>query len=138
MRISILAVMFALVPASVAAGEWRITVPVEISNVPAELDSFSVFCDVYTLNRGTRLGGAGKTTALAGGAYRGDVVVLVSVPGMNPALAKEYNCDLSLGGWKGGRPHTAENQLVFFGQDNRARRDLPLATGAVLTVRGNF
>jgi len=138
MRKSILAVMLALVPASVAAGEWRITVPVEISNVPAELDSFTVMCEVYTLNRAQRLGNAGKTTALVGGAYRGDVVVPVSVPGMNPALAKEYSCDLTLGGWKGGRPHTAENQLVFFGQDYRARRDLPLAAGAVLTVRGSF
>lgn len=89
------AVLLAAVPAS--AEDFNITIPLQFSNLPPNIDGFLGGCWIYTNEPrlGGRSIGANSSTRvnITGGAYRGDFVLhFNAAPGQDPSTATHYEC----------------------------------------------
>ena len=102
--------------------QFTFTVPVDLKNLPPEIDSYSVSCEIED-GSARILGGGSKNGTIAGGSFRGDVVVTINVAApKDPSTAQAYGCVLRLWGKVGG----TITQFI----DNSNRASFPLAAGA--------
>lgn len=87
---------------AVYAAQFNITVPIEFSNLPPNINRIQLHCRV--MSGEPRLGGRHiglgmKTVNITGGAYRGNEVISFDVdPGQDPALVTHYECGGSFTG----------------------------------------
>jgi hypothetical protein len=119
-------------PLPAQAWDFTITVPVNVSGVPANVTMVGVSCDVRPEDYGNGVNQIGHGVAnarLTGGAFRGNIVVQINAaPGKDATLARWYECRMSFLGTDRGRDVTyfingASSPLVF-----------PLAAGAPLSL----
>ena len=83
---------FATLPAM--AADFTFIVPVDVSNLPPEIVSFSVQCAVSTAATGGILQTASTSLVVRDRAYRGDVSVEVNVIPSRRAEAAYYQCEI--------------------------------------------
>jgi hypothetical protein len=125
------AVLLAAVPAS--AEDFTITIPLQFSNLPPNVDGFLGGCYIYTNEPrlGGRSIGANNVTRvnLTGGAYRGDLTLRFNAAGgQDPATATHYEC---VGHFVGtDRGVTVHYFTTDFGAEIR----FPLASGAPFSL----
>lgn len=114
------------------ATDFTLVVPVNVSNLPPEIDRVNVCCQVSDAAAGGRLigyGGSCQSAAVSGHAFRGDITVLYDAsPGVDPATARAYNCKAGFEGVVRGARTTFDSNLA-------GGRDIPLSSGR-LTVNG--
>ena len=97
---------------------FTFTVPLQLSNLPPEIDSYSIGCSVFP-SGGILLGTARTRGTISGGAVNTEVVVSVTAnPVSDPALASEYSCSLHLDGARQSYMNDSVNRI-------------PLAPGAM-------
>ncbi len=115
------------------AEDFTFTVPVEITNLPPEINYGTAYCELIIREpgRGTRTAGnVGRGFRISGGAYRGDVTVAVNAaPGVEPGSVTHYKCFLELTGTLRGTP------VSYNFRDEGFTLPLPLAAGAPFTPR---
>src|SRR5690242_12552087 len=79
------------------AEDFNFVVPVQIDNLPPEVDVVNLVCLVY--GGGVEIGQGGATPTsmrLVGGAFHGDVTVSFNAySGRDPHAATDYECNLS-------------------------------------------
>lgn len=125
------AVLLAAVPAS--AEDFNITIPLQFSNLPTNIDGFLGGCWIYANEPrlGGRSIGANNVTRvnITGGAYRGDFVLRFNAgPGQDPATATHYECvGHFVGTDRGATVH-------YFTTDSGAEIRFPLAAGAPFSL----
>ncbi|MCX5762083.1 MAG: hypothetical protein NTW72_11395 [Gemmatimonadetes bacterium] len=118
-----------------AGPHFTFTVPVRITNLPPEIQRYSVQCAVFPTGGTLMATGQAPAPSAEAPPLRGglvaDVVVQVTVtnPLLDPALATEYSCSLFLYGVAPGSPLTAASSTVYM--DNANTR-FPLAAGALI------
>ena len=91
---------YASAPHAVQAEDFTYTVPVELHNIHPDLDTLIVDCHVFTALRTARIGSGRVLIPLvregAAMGFSGDVVVAFDVDvGLDPSLARSYQCSLS-------------------------------------------
>lgn len=129
----VIVIIAALIPAHApAAGpHFTFTVPLELNNLPPEINEYSVRCTVIA---GVGLLARGETRgAISSGRFRGDVVVNVTVPepARNPSDATAYKCGLHLSGVNDLNVSATVPSNRFSYMDDSFTR-FPLAPGAPL------
>jgi hypothetical protein len=129
--LALAAAFVAAAPAS--AEDFNITIPLQFSNLPPNVDGFLGGCWIYTNEPrlgGRSIGGNNVTRVnIAGGAYRGDLVLRFNAaPGQDPAAATHYEC---VGHFVGtDRGATVHYFTTTFGPEVR----FPLAAGAPFSL----
>lgn len=119
--------------APLAAEDFTITIPLQFSNLPPNVDGFLGGCWIYTNEPrlGGRSIGANNATRvnITGGAHRGDFVLRFNAaPGMDPATATHYECTGHFVGTERGA--TVHYFTTSFGAEIR----FPLAAGAPFSL----
>jgi hypothetical protein len=106
--------------------DFTLVVPLNVSNLPPEIDRVRVCCQVADASAGGRLIGSGSTcqsAAVVGRAFRGDITVLYdAAPGVNPATARAYNC-------KAGFEGMVRGVRTTFDSNAAGGRDISLSSG---------
>jgi hypothetical protein len=113
--------------------DFTITIPLQFSNLPPNVNGFLGGCWIYTNEPrlGGRSIGANNATRvdIAGGAYRGDLVLRFNAaPGQDPAAATHYECTGHFVGTDRGA--TVHYFTTSFGPEVR----FPLAAGAPFSL----
>ena len=115
------------------AEDFTFTVPVELSNLPPEINAGTAFCELIIKETGRATmtaGNRGRGFAIAGGAYRGELTIAFNAnPGIEPARVTHYKCYLVLRGTLRGAP------IEYNFRDEGYTLPLPLAPGATFTPR---
>lgn len=134
-KLSLLLAMLALpwlAPAAHAA-QFNITIPIQVSNLPPNIDGMLLFCSVMTGE--PRLGGryigiGRKRVNITGGAYRGNELISFDVnAGQDPALISHYECTGTFTGTESGA-------TVHYYNDSFANSPrFPLAAGAPFRLK---
>lgn len=127
----LLALAFAFFATPAFAEDFTITVPVEFSALPPNVDRLFVSCQVIEENLSRVTVAAGRELPITGGAYRGDVVFAVNAnAGRDPSLAVQYRCVA----WLIGRTPSNPNQRYFGGASESLLERFPLAPGAPVVL----
>jgi hypothetical protein len=127
------ALLFCATPAY--ATDFTITVPVSLSNLPPNIHSVWVTCQVFEAIHLHVTGVASREIPVTGGAYHADVVFEINaLPDRDPANAVEYRCEA----WLHGSSTTNPNQAYFEGGDINAAYTIPLAAGAPFVMNTGF
>lgn len=107
-KLSLLLMMLVLpwMATTANAAQFNITIPIQVSNLPPNIDGMLLFCSVMTGE--PRLGGryigiGRKRVNITGGAYRGNELISFDVnPGQDPALVTHYECTGTFTGTESG------------------------------------
>ncbi len=117
-----------LVWSGVRAADFNITIPLQLRNLPPNIDAMLVACWIYTNE--PRLGGRnigigrGRVN-ITGGAYVGSTTVHFDAnPGVDPATASHYQCQGSFVGDEDGAT------VHYFTSGLAGSTRFPLADGA--------
>jgi hypothetical protein len=130
----------ALLSSPASAQQFTFAVPIDVSNLPPNIDRMFVHCSIFsgtplrpvhdaTTYRETQIaipqvpfpGDASRTV----GTYRGDAVVTLNVrPGVDPSIVTHYRCFAQFGGTEGGA------YVGYFGATNPISPRFPLVDGA--------
>jgi hypothetical protein len=123
---------------TVRAEDFNFTVPVQVSNLPPNVEELTIVCAALTPVgvRGSAtatnletVGSAAVRVAIAGGAYRNDVAVRVNAsPGKDPRAATHYRCE---GTFKG---HERGAVAFYFPGGRQQPPAFPLASGAPFSL----
>ena len=135
----VLAVALLLGAASARAEDFAFTVPVQVVNLPANVETLTVVCAALApshLQSGSEfitnyenIGYASVQVAITGGGYRGDVVVRFNVkPGKDPRSARKYRCDGTFDG------HERGAVAHYFNGGKQQPPVFPLAPGAPFSL----
>lgn len=134
---------FAGIAQSANAADFTITVPVDIRALPPEVTEVGVTCVAARWPSGSTTSAGSRTIAsfphemrrVSGGAYRGEFTVSGNAgPGVDPAQATHFDCELQLQSTLRGVP------TLMSGHNRMAdgvliTGNLPLADGAPFLVR---
>ncbi|QGZ96401.1 hypothetical protein [Terricaulis silvestris] len=132
MRKWLLALAFSVfaIPAA-HAEDFTLTVPVNVSGLPANVHTVWVTCQVMESSRSRITAVAGQRIAITGGAYRADVVLTANASaGRDPSLATQYRCVAWFFGAVAGDPQ----QAYFMEGSPHATHVFPLAPGAAFLL----
>jgi hypothetical protein len=128
-----LALLFCASPAY--ASDFTLTVPVSLNNLPPNIHSVWVTCQVFEAIHLHVTGVASREIPITGGAFRADVVLEINaVPDRDPANAVEYRCVA----WLKGSSATNPDQAYFEDGDISAAYTFPLAAGAPFLMDTGF
>ena len=132
MRKWLLALAFSLFAVPAYAEDFTLTVPVAFTNLPPNIHTLWVTCQVMEETRARVTAVASREIAITGGAYRGDVVLAANASaGRDPALAVQYRC----AAWVRGRTATNPNQSYFAVDASESMVErFPLAPSAPLLL----
>jgi len=122
-RYQLIGLLLALpfVPLSALAEEFTITVPIDVRNLPPNVNGMLLACWVYS--RTGNIGIGRLRVNISGGNYRGDAVIPFNVsPGQDPATVTSYECAGSFVGEEGG------GTVHYFSSSSGPT--FPLASGA--------
>ena len=127
----LLALAFAAFATPAFAEDFTLTVPVEFSALPPNVDRLFVSCQIIEENLSRVTVAASREIPITGGAYRGDVVFAVNaIATRDPALAVQYRCQA----WLIGRTPANPNQRYFGGASESSIERFPLAAGAPMVL----
>lgn len=109
---------------SANAEDFNITIPVEVSSLPPNIDGMLLACWVYT-DAGGNIGIGRARIEISGGAYRGSATLRFNASaGQDPATATKYECQGSFTGTESG------STVHYFASGGVTDTRFPLAAGA--------
>lgn len=130
---AITALAFGVMSGIATAEDFTFTVPVEIANLPPEINYGIANCELIIREPGRSAraaGNVGRGFRISGGAYRAEVTVAVNAaPGVEPGNVTHYKCYLELQGTLRGTP------VSYNFRDEGFTLPLPVAAGAPFTPR---
>ena len=100
LRTLIFAFAVAMASAPAAAEDFTFVVPVEVTNLPPEINRMTVSCSA-SIAPGTpglpprMIGSSATQVTISGGAYRGDVTVAFNASLSDAGYANEYSCGIT-------------------------------------------
>lgn len=131
LRTTGLALALLALPATAWAEDFNITIPIDFTRLPPEVNAFDVSCLVRTRPSDDLTGrvvGDGEVNGLriAAGTYRGDVTVRFNArAASDPTTARYYSCGLTM--------HTADRRTLH-SAEIQSGRAFPLSRGAPVTT----
>ena len=122
----------AAAPAHAQAWDFTITVPVNVSGVPANVTEISIACDVRPEDYGdgrNQIAHGVQNQTLTGGAFHGNVIVHANAAaGRNASLGRWYQCRASFHGTERGI------MVTYFLSGPTTPPIFPVAAGAPLNL----
>jgi hypothetical protein len=129
---AVLAGMAWAAPVRAQAMDFTITVPVNVSGVPAVITEMGITCYIMPRNTGdmhNEIAFGGRRVTIVGGAYHGNVVITMNaLPGVDPSPAKFYSCNAQFYG---------SDRATYFADGQTLPPVFPLVAGAPFYLGSN-